>query len=121
MIHSLSRRGVLGACLLMGVLGIAVLPLAAQDAKKEKAKGRLPPYYNDVVDDAEKEKIYAIQATYADKIDKLEAELESLKAERDKKIEGVLPAAKLKKIAEAKAEAAKKAADKKAKNTDKKE
>lgn len=112
MLRNLTRRSVLGACLLTALLGTTVLPLAAQDAKKTaKAKGRLPAYYADVVDDAEKEKIYAIQAQYADKIDKLEAELEALKDERDKKIEGVLPAAKLKKIEELKADAAKKRKD----------
>jgi|GEM_PF-6654622 len=97
------------------------LPLAAQEAgKKEAAKGRLPPYFGDVVDDKEKQGIYDIQAAYEPKIEKLEAELEAVKAERDAKIEKYVGPAKMKKIEEAKAAAAAKREEKNKKPDEKK-
>jgi hypothetical protein len=101
------------------VMCVVLLPSLAQEAKKAPAKGRLPAYFGDVVDDAERQKIYDIQASYEPKIDKLEKELEALKDERDEKILKVLPAAKQKQVEAAKAAAAAKR-DEKDKKDDKK-
>ena len=60
-----------------------------------------------VVSPDQREKIYAIQQTYADQLEKLEAELAALKAKRMSEVEGVLTAEQLQKVkglaAEAKA------------------
>jgi hypothetical protein len=82
------------------VAGMSVQQKAcAQDAKKSAGKSaakaaeprhRLPPYYAKVVDDAQKEKIYAIQDKHAARIDALEAELKAAREKRDTEIEGVL-------------------------------
>jgi hypothetical protein len=66
-------------------------PLSGQEAKaKAKAKGRLPPYYAQVVDAKQREQIYAIQAKYKEQIDKLEAELKAANDKLKEEMEGVL-------------------------------
>ncbi len=62
---------------------------AAAPAKKARA-GQLPPYYGEVVDDAQRQKIYAIQAEFNAQIKALQAKLDALKKERDDKIAAVL-------------------------------
>jgi hypothetical protein len=58
--------------------------------KKREFRGRLPAYYNRVVDEEQRAKIYAIQREYAPKIDALKAQLEALTAERNEKVVAVL-------------------------------
>ena len=53
---------------------------------------RLPNFYSQVVSDAQKDKIYGIQAAYFEPIEMLTLRLERLKAERDAQIEAVLSA-----------------------------
>lgn len=65
------------------------VPEAAKP-KKRAFRGRLPAYYNRVVDKKQREEIYAIQREYAPKIEALEAQLAALRAERDTKVEAVL-------------------------------
>lgn len=116
-------KPMLAGVLMLGLSAAMMgLPIAAtQEAgKKEPAKGRLPPYFGDVVDDKEKQGIYDIQAAYEPKIEKLEAELEAVKAERDAKIEKLVGPAKMKKIDEAKAAAAAKREEKNKKPEEKK-
>ena len=36
-------------------------PIAGQDAKEARFRGRLPPYYGDVVSEAQRVQIYAVQ------------------------------------------------------------
>lgn len=117
----MKRNHVLAGVLIFSMAAALVgLPSSAQEAtKKAPAKGRLPPYYGEVVDDAERAKIYEIQAGYEARIDKLEAELEALKAERDEKVAKVLSPAKLKKVEELRAAAAAKR-EEKGKQDDKK-
>ena len=43
----------------------------AKAGAKEKAKGRLPAYYKDVVTDEQRDQIYALQAKYAKQFPKL--------------------------------------------------
>jgi len=72
------------------VLGLApgvVGPLAAQE---KKLKGRLPPYYGDIVTEQQRSAIYAIQAKYDTQINNLKAQLELLEQQRDVEIENVL-------------------------------
>lgn len=74
--------------------------------------GRLPAYYAEVVDEAERQKVYDIQAAFESKIDRIEAELEAMKAERDEKIMKVLSPEKLRRIEALRAAAAAKRAEK---------
>ena len=82
------------------VAGISVGASSAQDGKKAAGKSaaksaaeprhRLPRFYAKIVDDAQKDKIYAIQDKHATKIDALEAELKAATDKRDTEIEAVL-------------------------------
>ena len=68
-------------------------PGAAQskDPSARPRPRRLPSYYGQVgLSDPQRERIYRLQAAYADRIDELEKQLESLKAKRDQEIEAVL-------------------------------
>jgi len=69
--------------------------------KKVRAKGRLPNYYDQVVTDEQREKIYAIQEEYKAKIDPLEEQVKALKKEQDAKIAAVLSPEQKKKVDEA--------------------
>ena len=66
--------------------------------KKKEFRGRLPVYYNRVVDKEQRDKIYAIQREFAPKIDALKAQLEALMTDRDKKVEAVLTPEQLKTV-----------------------
>ncbi len=84
--------------------------------KKREFRGRLPAYYGRVVDEKQREKIYAIQREYAPKIEDLKAQLAALTAERDEKVDAVLTPEQLETVEKLKAEAkAKRAAPKKGK------
>jgi len=80
---------------------------AKEKAKGEKAKprGRLPNYFSGVVNEEQREKIYAIQKEYEPKISQLRQELDSLTKARDEKINAVLTAEQKKKIDDLKAAA----------------
>jgi hypothetical protein len=106
---------------------------AATDAKAPaKAKHRLPANYNKLVDDAQRDKIYAVQDKYAERKASLKKQLDELAAQEDAEIEGLLTAdqktklaamkdeAKSKKAAAAKKPAPKKPANDKAEKTEKK-
>ncbi len=83
------------ALLLVAGLFIATLCLAQEPGAKAgpaKARGRLPPLYKDVVTEAQRQKIYSIQAKYSSEIDGLEARIKRLQAEQTKAIEDVLEA-----------------------------
>jgi len=77
-----------------------------EDEAPAKTKGRLPPYYKDIVDAKQKDKIYSIQAEYSGKIDALEEQIKKLTADRDAAVEGVLTAEQKGKLKKAKEEAA---------------
>jgi hypothetical protein len=87
-----------------------------KEAKSNKAKGRLPAYYADVVSQEQREKIYAIQAKYAEQIKALNDQLEALEKKQNDEIAGVLSAEQKEKVEAARAEAA---AKKKKKSADK--
>ncbi|MCL6505328.1 MAG: hypothetical protein K6T86_21855 [Pirellulales bacterium] len=75
---------------------------AAASGKKEvsanKPRRRLPPFYSRVINNMQREAIYAIQDEYAPRIDELEDQLEALIAERDAKIEAVLTPEQLEQV-----------------------
>ncbi|MBN1395618.1 MAG: hypothetical protein JW959_11390 [Pirellulales bacterium] len=74
----------------------------AKDGKKFR---RLPPYYSEVIDDEQREKIYDIQEEYGPKIQALRAQLKALIEERNKKLEAVLSAEQKQQIDAARTEA----------------
>jgi hypothetical protein len=69
---------------------LAALASAQAAAQRSAPRGRLPPYYKDLVSPEQRDEIYRIQAKYNAKIDELEAEIERLKAQRDAEVEKVL-------------------------------
>jgi hypothetical protein len=64
------------------------------DTKAEPAegtlKGRLPANYSKIVDATQRQKIYAIQANYVEKLEDLKKQLLDLEAKRDSEIRAVL-------------------------------
>ena len=80
--------------------------------KPAKARGRLPNYFSGVVNDEQREKIYAIQKECEPEINELKRKLESLTKARDEKINALLTPEQKKKIEDLKA-AAKKSRDQK--------
>jgi Spy/CpxP family protein refolding chaperone len=97
---------VMVACVLWGGA-----PAMAQDAKGEakaeqakkapaKPRGRLPPYFNQVVTPAQRDQIYAAQKPLMEKIEALEAQIAELRAQLEKESRAVLTPEQLKKVDE---------------------
>ncbi|HWB00193.1 MAG TPA: hypothetical protein VG713_16985 [Pirellulales bacterium] len=122
----MSRRVMqgLGLRVIAAVLSFSVMAAAA-DAADEKAaaetktkkaraeaRGYLPPYYKNVVDGVQREKIYKIQSQYEAKMDELEKQLKAMADQRDAEIEGVLTPEQKQRIKELAAEAKTKRAKK---------
>ncbi len=113
------------AALALGVRGLceegstAPAPKAPSAASKERAepRGRLPNFYRHVVDDQQREEIYAIQAEYKPRIDALKAQLEALVQERDAKVATVLTAEQRAEVERLRAEAEAKRAKKKSRSS----
>jgi len=127
MFDSLWRKVVICA-VVVPVLGLLAFsgPLSIGQDKAKKAnttedaakpKGRLPAYFADVVSGEQKEKIYAIQAKYADQIKQLDEQLAAVAKKQNDEIDAVLSAEQKAKIDAARAEAV---AKKKKKSDDKK-
>ena len=77
-------------------------------SKKSEITGRLPHHYGKLeLKDEQREKIYKIQAKYADKIAKLQKELDALKGKVDTESQKVLTTTQRRNLAKFKAEAAK--------------
>jgi hypothetical protein len=72
-----------------------------------KRKGQVPPYYGDVTNESQKEKIYGLQASYAEKITAAKAALDAVTAERDAAIAAVLTPEQQAQVAKLKADAEK--------------
>jgi cell division protein ZapA (FtsZ GTPase activity inhibitor) len=64
------------------------------DAKTTKTRapnrGRLPPYYSQVVNGQQREKIYSIQQQFAPKIAEIKAQLQALQDKQSAEVEAVL-------------------------------
>ena len=113
------KAGWLAALVIVAAWGAGIgQPIAGQEAKETRFRGRLPPYYGDVVSEAQRVQIYAVQEKYARQIDELKDKMTLLETQRDREIENVLSAeqkARLKKVLDAAAaQKRKKAADAKA-------
>ncbi len=80
--------------------GATVADGAADPDMKKDPKGRLPPYYSKLVDDAAAAKIYAIEKDFAPKLKELHAQLDAAMAERDQQIRAVLTPEQQKKLDE---------------------
>jgi uncharacterized protein HemX len=78
----------------------------AQPAQPNPPRGRLPAYYGQVVNQQQREQIYAIQAKYNARIAELQKQLADLRAQRDAEIEKVLTPEQLKRIQQLRAQAA---------------
>lgn len=89
---------------------------AAAKKERDKAKGYLPPFYRDVIDGVQREKIYKLQDEYDAKINPLVEQIRTLRMERDAAIAGLLTAEQKQRLQELQTEAkSKKSADDKAK------
>jgi hypothetical protein len=111
-----SVRLSLAAIALVAVSVLAGSFSFSQEAK-DKSKGRLPTYYADIVTEAQRQKIYDVQAKYAAKLAALKEEIETLETKRDNEVEAILDAQQKAKLKKAQGDAAAKrkktAADKK--------
>ena len=65
-------------------------PPAATKAARAKPRGRLPSYYGDVVNQEQRDKIYAIQLKYESQLAALREQLKALVDKRDAEVAGVL-------------------------------
>ena len=83
--------------------------LSGQDAK-EKKKGRLPAYYGDIVNDAQRQQIYAVQEKYAKTLAALQDQIDTIEKQRDTEIEALLDAQQKTKLAAARQAVAEKKA-----------
>jgi hypothetical protein len=92
-------------------------PAGKTAAAANKPKGRLPAYFKDIVDEKQRDKIYAVQADYNAKIDALEEQIKTLTDQRDAAIENVLSPEQKEKLKKAKEEAASKKKKPKAEDT----
>jgi Spy/CpxP family protein refolding chaperone len=89
-------------------VGAADEPAAPAKEKKAKAKeahGRLPMFFDDLVDGEQRQKIYAIQAEHNPEIKKLNTALLEAKAKRDAAIEAILRPDQKEKLAKLQADA----------------
>jgi hypothetical protein len=75
---------------IVGVGRVVFDPGPLSIGQELKLKGRLPPYFADIVTEAQRQRIYLIQSTYTKTRDDLEAQLEALKDKELAEIESVL-------------------------------
>lgn len=67
-----------------------VLTLGTLAAQPGQPLGRLPKFFNRVIDGIQREKIYKIQSNYDKQLDALQAQMDDLKKKRDQEVFGVL-------------------------------
>ncbi len=75
------------------------------EPEAKEFRGRLPMYYGQVVDDKQRQAVYAIQKEYFAEINELKAKLEALVKQRDVKVAAVLTPEQTAKVEQAKAAA----------------
>lgn len=90
----------------------------AKPTAKQKAKGRLPAYYKDVVTDQQRDQIYTIQAKYEKQLADLRAQIETVQSKQNEEIEALLSAEQKEKLAKVREEADAKKNAAKTKKTD---
>jgi Spy/CpxP family protein refolding chaperone len=115
----MKRKLFIAAVLCLG----ATLPILTQAADEKAAgeskpaarlAGRLPQHFGNLVDKTQRDKIYAIQAKYSEKIEDLQEQLKEVMMQRDAEIREVLTAEQKKKLDEIMSAAKAKRAGKKA-------
>jgi hypothetical protein len=86
------RISILGALVAALLCGGAVWGADKKTEDKKPARtGRLPRYYKNLdLTDAQKQKVYDIQARYKDRISELNRQLKELRAKQNGETEGVL-------------------------------
>lgn len=82
-----------------------VLSLGTLAAQSGQPQGRLPKFYNRVIDGLQKEKIYKIQANYDKQLDALQTQIDELKKKRDAEVHAVLTAEQKARVKELEKEA----------------
>jgi hypothetical protein len=94
---------------------------SAESGSKPAARlaGRLPAHFGDLVDKTQREKIYAIQAKFSEKIEDLQEQLKEVMLQRDAEIREVLTAEQKKRLDEVLSAAKGRRAGKKAVAADK--
>ena len=92
----------------------------AKQAERAPQRGKLPNFYAQVVDDAQREKIYDIQRSYKDqlqqiqsKIRELRKQVKTIKQQREEKVTAVLTAEQLAEVTRLREEAKKRRAARK--------
>jgi hypothetical protein len=93
-------RKIVVACaataLLFGSISLVPHSIGQETVKKgttkqaAKLKGRLPPYFANVVTEKQRGEIYAIQANYDEQLEALKAQMRAIVDKRDAEIEGLL-------------------------------
>jgi len=111
---------VLVAALAVSTLGLVVGNATfsiGQEAKttkaEKKAKGRLPPYFTDIVTEEQRAEIYTIRAGYEKQVNDLQAQLEALREKEMAECEALLDAEQKDKLNKAREAAAAKKKKKK--------
>ncbi len=77
----------------------------ASTTKPKEFRGRLPAYFGRVVDEQQRQQIYAIQKEYFEQINALKAKLAALIQEQRERIDGVLSEEQRQQVDEMKEEA----------------
>jgi hypothetical protein len=98
-------KKVLLASVFLSTLGLVVGTASRSIGQEKKTKGRLPAYYGDVVNDAQRQSIYAIQEKYAKQIAALNEQLDTVTKQRDTEVENVLTPDQKEKLRQAREEA----------------
>jgi len=102
----------------LAMTGIALGLSCCIGQEVKAAKGRLPPYYSDIVTETQRQKIYLIQRKYAEALAELKTQIAKLEKQLDTEIEGLLDDDQKQRLKQAQEQAAAKrkkgAADKKA-------
>lgn len=81
--------GLFVLALAIGMFAALPSPASAQEEGSTATSGQLPPYYKDVVTEAQRKEIYTIQAQYDKKLDVLETRYDELSAEIKKLRESI--------------------------------
>src|SRR6266436_8471872 len=95
--HTAMRNAMIRKVLWASVVVAAAAALlgtstVGQETKEKKAKGKLPAYYADIVTEAQRAQIYAVQEKYAKQVGDLQAQLDAVTKQRDTEIESLLNA-----------------------------
>jgi Spy/CpxP family protein refolding chaperone len=103
---------VLVAFVACGIVWAQDAPKPTAKAAAEKAAGRLPNNFAKLgITDAQRQKIYSLQAKYNDQIEVLMKQVEDLRSKRDTEVEGVLTPEQRDKLKTLQKDAAAKKAD----------